>query len=86
MSEELSEINASAVKNMSESVGWKHLIIELNAMISDIHGLLEKDSTDDERNRGRIDAFRVVMDWPETVAQASYAQNLITGADDATGY
>ena len=83
MTDEISEINAAAVKHMSETFGWSEFEKELNLMIEDLRSLLEQSNEDDERNRGRIDAFRTILAWPETVADASYGQNITIESDDA---
>lgn len=74
MSEEL-EIDFSAVAEMAESVGWFEFEKFISANIADLTGLLIASSTDDERNRGRIDAFNLMLAWPAVVAEeAKYLQ------------
>ena len=63
------EIDFSAVAEMSESIGWYEFEKFINANLEDLTGLLIASSANDERNRGRIDAFRTMLTWPTVVAE-----------------
>lgn len=69
MSEEFIEVNPVAVRLMSESPGWRELENFIAANIGELLELLASSNEGDERNRGRIDAFRTILSWPAIVEE-----------------
>jgi hypothetical protein len=73
----VSEVNVQAVKRLAESEGWKEMRREINMMIEDLRDLLEKGSAEDERHRGRVDALREIIVWPDVVIDyAKYSEQV----------
>lgn len=85
--ENISEVNASAVRQMVESAGWKEITVEINLWIDDLKELLAESGENAEQHRGSIKALRNVLNWPETVANedhlGSMVKNLPKGELDA---
>lgn len=83
--EDISEINATAVKRMYESVGWAELERELKLMIEDLRDMLE--DSDDDLARGRISALRTILAWPEAVIESERIASMdkILTEDDLNG-
>jgi len=64
---DFSDINVFAVKRMVETDGWKEFVGQTKLMIEDLRDMLEHGNEDDERIRGRIDAIRTLIAWPDSV-------------------
>lgn len=76
MSQEHYEVNASAVAQMVELYGWQELERYIALNVEELLELLASSGENDERNRGRIDAFRTILAWPQVVASEAEMQKL----------
>lgn len=77
-------VNVTAIKRMVETSGWNQFTNEMNLMIEDLRDLLEKGSDDDDMDRGRIDAIRTILAWPDAVIEdSSVLKNSTQDGEDA---
>lgn len=79
-------VNVTAIKRMVETAGWGQFTNEMNLMIEDLRDLLEQGSENDSMDRGRIDAIRTILAWPDTVIEdddSSVLKNSTQDGEDA---
>lgn len=62
-----STVNVLAIKELSESIGWREFVKEANLWIEDLKDILVETKEDDDKNRGRIDGIETMLQWPEQV-------------------
>lgn len=68
------EVNVTALKSLLDSSGWLELKRNAEEIIEDLRDMLEQGSDQDERVRGRLEAIRTMLEWPETAVALEEAQ------------